>query len=127
MDLYAVLGIPKDADELAIRTAYRLLARRYHPDTGSGSSPEKFREVAEAYETLIDPARRHGYDLSLPRVAATSGAAPVRVEPTFQYPQHPDSTWRRYPASAAEPIDLFAELLRAMEQDTLFLLRRRRW
>jgi len=78
MDFYGILGIPKDADQDTIRSAYRILARRYHPDRGAGSSTEKFRQVAEAYETLIDPGRRQGYDLSNmpPRRAAA-----VRVEP----------------------------------------------
>jgi curved DNA-binding protein CbpA len=78
MNLYVVLGISRDADDETIRSAYRILARRYHPDRGAGSSAEKFRQVNEAYETLIDPESRQSYDLSLqwaqPRV-------PVRVEP----------------------------------------------
>jgi DnaJ-class molecular chaperone len=65
MNFYAVLGIPRDADEQAIRSAYRILALRFHPDRGAGSSTEKFRQVTEAYETLIDSASRHAHDLSL--------------------------------------------------------------
>ena len=65
MNFYAVLGISRNADEEAIRGAYRMLARRYHPDRGAGSCPEKFREVHEAYKTLIDGRSRHAYDLSL--------------------------------------------------------------
>ena len=65
MNFYAVLGIPRNADDEAIRRAYRILVRRYHPDLGIGSSAEKFRQVREAYETLIDPASRHSYDRSL--------------------------------------------------------------
>jgi molecular chaperone DnaJ len=68
MNFYTVLGIPRDAHEEMIRSAYRALARRYHPDRGSGSSPEKFRQVNEAYETLIHSARRQQYDLALRRV-----------------------------------------------------------
>jgi DnaJ-class molecular chaperone len=45
-----------------IRTAFRTLARRYHPDAGSGSSAQRFREVVEAYETLSDPIQRRRYD-----------------------------------------------------------------
>jgi curved DNA-binding protein CbpA len=78
MNCYAVLGIPRDADEETIRTAYRGLARRYHPDRGAGSSAEKFRQAREAYETLIDPGARRLYDLSL---RWAEGRAPVRVEP----------------------------------------------
>ncbi len=78
MNLYAILGIARDADDETIRSAYRILARRYHPDRGAGSSAEKFRQVNEAYETLIDPGSRHSYDLSL---QWTQRHAPVRVEP----------------------------------------------
>jgi len=65
MNFYEILGIPIDANEASIRQAYRILARRFHPDKGAGSSTEKFRQVTEAYETLIDPGRRHGYDMSV--------------------------------------------------------------
>lgn len=78
MNFYAILGVPRDADEEMIRSAYRLLARRYHPDRGVGSCSEKFREVKEAYETLIDSGSRHAYDLSLLRAESPIS---VRVEP----------------------------------------------
>jgi curved DNA-binding protein CbpA len=78
MNFYAVLGISRDADDEAIRSAYRILARRYHPDRGAGSSAEKFRQVNEAYETLIDPGSRQSYDLSL---QWAQPPVPARVEP----------------------------------------------
>jgi curved DNA-binding protein CbpA len=78
MNFYAVLGIPRDADDEAIRNAYRILVRRYHPDRGIGSSAEKFRQVREAYETLMDPVSRRSYDVSL-RTSAIDAA--VRIEP----------------------------------------------
>src|SRR2546430_12275051 len=56
MNYYEVLCVPDNSDDGTIRSAFRRLARRYHPDVGTGSSPEKFRELAEAYETLIDRA-----------------------------------------------------------------------
>jgi DnaJ-class molecular chaperone len=91
MNFYVVLGISRDADDEAIRRAYRMLARRYHPDQGVGSSAEKFRQVREAYETLIDPASRRSYDLSLQR--ATYPRA-IRIETTVAqsrplYREHP--------------------------------------
>ena len=58
MDYYVVLGIAEDADEETIRSAFRALARRYHPDVGAGSSPVQFQRAREAYETLVDPERR---------------------------------------------------------------------
>jgi len=78
MNFYVVLGIPPDADEETIRNAYRILARRYHPDRGAGSSAEKFRQVNEAYETLVDSGSRHAYDLSL---ESAKRPPTVRVEP----------------------------------------------
>jgi curved DNA-binding protein CbpA len=57
-----VLGIAEDADDEMIRSAFRALARRYHPDVGAGSSLAEFKRVREAYETLVDPERRRRYD-----------------------------------------------------------------
>jgi DnaJ-class molecular chaperone len=65
MDYYVVLGIAEDADEEMIRSAFRALARRYHPDVGAGSSPVEFQRAREAYETLVDPERRRLYDRQL--------------------------------------------------------------
>ena len=65
MNYYVVLGIVEDADEDTIRSAFRALARRYHPDVGAGSSPVEFQRAREAYETLADPERRRRYDRQL--------------------------------------------------------------
>jgi len=62
-DYYQVLGVPRDADEATIKNAFRRLARRYHPDTSTEpDGPERFREIAEAYGVLSDPAKRASYD-----------------------------------------------------------------
>ena len=45
MDYYVVLGIAEDADEETVRSAFRALARRYHPDVGAGSSPIEFQRA----------------------------------------------------------------------------------
>jgi len=60
VDLYAVLGVPRDANPAAIRRAYRSKARRAHPD--GGGSAESFEQIKTAYDTLIDEARRRRYD-----------------------------------------------------------------
>jgi curved DNA-binding protein CbpA len=65
MNHYVVLGIAEDADEETIRSAFRALARRYHPDVGAGSSPVEFQRAREAYEALADPERRRLYDRQL--------------------------------------------------------------
>ena len=62
MNYYVVLGIAEDADDEMIRSAFRALARRYHPDVGAGSSLVEFQRAREAYETLVDPERRRRYD-----------------------------------------------------------------
>jgi len=64
---YDVLGLPFDADSETIHRAYRHLVRKYHPDVGAGSSPEKFRQLTEAYQTLSDPQQRAVYDKELHR------------------------------------------------------------
>jgi curved DNA-binding protein len=62
-DYYEVLGVPRDADQDAIRRAYRKLARQYHPDLNADSDAEdRFKELGEAYEVLSDPEKRERYD-----------------------------------------------------------------
>ncbi|HKO88820.1 MAG TPA: DnaJ C-terminal domain-containing protein [Burkholderiales bacterium] len=62
-DYYAILGVERGADEDAIKKAYRKLARKYHPDVSKESgAEEKFKEVAEAYQTLSDKEKRAAYD-----------------------------------------------------------------
>lgn len=64
-DYYEVLGVGRTASAEEIKRAYRRLARRYHPDANPDdpAAEEKFKEVAEAYAVLADPAQRRDYDL----------------------------------------------------------------
>ena len=63
-DYYKILGVNKDAGEKEIRSAYRKLARKYHPDVnpGDNAAEEKFKEINEANEVLSDPEKRKKYD-----------------------------------------------------------------
>lgn len=62
-DYYAILGVKRDASADDIKGAYRRLARKYHPDVSKEKdAEEKFKEMAEAYETLKDPEKRAAYD-----------------------------------------------------------------
>src|SRR5579864_1973220 len=63
-DYYAVLGVPRTASEKDIKTAYRKLARKHHPDVNPGDkkSESLFKEIGEAYSVLSDPEKRKKYD-----------------------------------------------------------------
>ena len=59
-DYYSILGITKNATESEIKTAYRKLAKKHHPDRGGNTT--KFQEIQEAYSVLSDPKKRQQYD-----------------------------------------------------------------
>ena len=63
-DYYEVLGVSKDADDAALKKAYRTLAKKYHPDANPGDkeAEKKFKEASEAYSVLSDPQKRQQYD-----------------------------------------------------------------
>ena len=63
-DYYEVLGVGRDADDAAIKKAYRALAKKYHPDMnpGDADAEKKFKEASEAYAVLSDPDKRRQYD-----------------------------------------------------------------
>lgn len=63
-DYYEVLGVDKNADDAALKKAYRVLAKKYHPDMNPGDTEaeKKFKEASEAYAVLSDPEKRRQYD-----------------------------------------------------------------
>ena len=63
-DHYEVLGVDKNADEASIKKAYRVLAKKYHPDMNPGDKDAevKFKEASEAYAILSDPEKKRQYD-----------------------------------------------------------------
>src|SRR5260370_2689304 len=63
-DYYELLGVARKASAKDIRTAFRKLARKYHPDLNPGdkSAEEKFKQLQEAYDLLSDTKKRQRYD-----------------------------------------------------------------
>ena len=79
-DYYRILGVDRKADAKTIKSAYRKLARKHHPDVSKNAgAADKFKEINEAYEVLSDPEKRHRYDTLGPdwqRYAQPSGGQP---------------------------------------------------
>ncbi|XP_076898704.1 uncharacterized protein LOC143552017 [Bidens hawaiensis] len=83
--LYEVLGVGVGADTVAVKTAYRRLARVLHPDVGScESSADEFMKVHSAYLMLVDPEKRAAYDRSLVSPVRVSGGYRTRRWETDQ-------------------------------------------
>src|SRR3972149_302326 len=62
-DYYKILGVDRSADDKAIKSAYRRLARKHHPDVArTKDAAERFKEIGEAYEVLSAPEKRRRYD-----------------------------------------------------------------
>ena len=74
---YAILGVTPDSDDAAILAAYRLLARRFHPDLAGEAATERMIRVNAAFERLRTPARRAEYDRELEH----NGGVPTPLRP----------------------------------------------
>jgi len=77
---YMILGVPRTESPGGIRSAYRDLARRLHPDVAGEQATHAFQELSEAYDVLSDPQRRREYNDKLRRAEGGDGV-PVRVGP----------------------------------------------
>lgn len=85
-DYYEVLGVAKEADEQALKSAYRKLALKYHPDRNPGNkeAEEKFKEAAEAYGVLTDAQKRAAYDrFGHQGLQGGAGGGPAGFDPTI--------------------------------------------
>ncbi|MGC4082965.1 MAG: DnaJ domain-containing protein [Vicinamibacterales bacterium] len=106
MDFYFLLGVDREASLVEIKRAYKRLARKYHPDINPGDrqAEQQFRQIAEAYETLIDPDRRQRYD--------TAGSTGVNVDTASFGFEGFDFSVRVSGDAAPTFGDLFAEVFR---------------
>lgn len=95
-DLYLILGVARDASPSAIRSAFRALAKRHHPDRAGPQGAGRFAEIRSAYETLSDAVARRAYDDELSRGDAppawpspgrATSAEPLRPEGRRAAPQ----------------------------------------
>jgi molecular chaperone DnaJ len=110
-DFYIVLGLDREATLGDIKRAYKRLARRFHPgiNPGDRTAAAEFRRIAEAYETLSDPDRRHRYDTTGPLREAER--APAVGFEGFDFSVSVSG------AEAPTFGDLFADVLRARVAD----------
>jgi molecular chaperone DnaJ len=110
MDLYIILGLASGAKTADIQRAYRRLARRYHPDINPGDEAAKsmYRQICEAYETLVDPDRRREYDAAGARRSAPGSAS------TFEFSGF-DFSATAHGSQASTFTELFADVLHPMD------------
>lgn len=115
-DYYEILGVSRNATKEEIKQAYRRLAKKYHPDMNPENrkeAEEKFKEISEAYEVLMDDEKRKLYDLYGPEgVSQKFGPSGF----TWEHFTHADE-WRDIFGSSFDPFDF---LRRFFEEETIF-------
>jgi curved DNA-binding protein len=106
-DYYAILGLSRGASDDEIKRAYRKLARKYHPDVSKeAGAEEKFKEVAEAYQTLKDPDKRAAYD----QLGSHRSGEEFRPPPDWQQQWQGGFADTPFSAEQMDLSDLFAHL-----------------
>jgi curved DNA-binding protein len=112
-DYYQILDIDRSATQDAVKTAYRKLARKYHPDINREAGAEdKFKELGEAYEVLKDTKKRAAYDqLGAEWKSGQNFEAPPQWDTGFKH------SGRRDGADRAEFSDFFETLFRREQGD----------
>ncbi|MDR2853370.1 MAG: DnaJ domain-containing protein [Burkholderiaceae bacterium] len=116
-DYYSALGVQRDASEEAIRTAYRKLARKYHPDVSKEPDADaRMRAVNEAYDVLRDKEKRAAYDALADRVARGGSAAQDGFEPPPGWDEGFEFHRGAGPADHADFSEFFSSLFGQAQQ-----------
>lgn len=122
-DYYAILGVKPDATGIEIKKAYRKLALRWHPDKNAdkAEAEKKFKELAEAYEVLSDPQKRHIFD--------TKGQAAFeeKFAPTDRFEHNFDPAFASFFSRAnssfsfraRDPMDIFANFFGSQQSSEM--------
>ncbi|MDA8243360.1 MAG: DnaJ domain-containing protein [Elusimicrobia bacterium] len=111
IDYYSVLGVPKTAGEAEIKSAYRKLALKHHPDRNQGNkaAESKFKEINEAYEVLSDPKKRALYDQYGKDWQAGAGAYGPGPGAGRQQRRGPGGFQYHYQSSGGQGFDQFGD------------------
>ncbi len=111
IDYYSVLGVSKTAGEAEIKSAYRKLALKHHPDRNQGNkaAESKFKEINEAYEVLSDPKKRALYDQYGKDWQAGAGAYGPGPGAGRQQRRGPGGFQYRYQSSGGQGFDQFGD------------------
>ena len=114
-DLYARLGVPRDASPEAIELAWRALLRRHHPDVAGPTALELAKRINVAHDWLSDPDLRHRYDSE--RSTGIRGGRPPRAGPDWATA----TPWRtvRRPPTTAERVATVVERIGRLTADEL--------
>jgi len=92
-DYYELLQLSPNADQDTIERVYRLMAKKYHPDSAAGGDEEKFKCVSDAFRVLSDPVKRAGYDANYER-RRTERLHVLYAQSGYQEPQEDRSVQR---------------------------------
>ena len=115
-DLYAVLGVDRNADDKKLKSAYRKLAKKYHPDANPGDkdAEQKFKDVGEAYAILSDPEKRKLYDMygyaAFDGTGGPAGGAGAGGPGSYQYYSSGGDGYRSFHFSGQDAEDLFRSM-----------------
>ena len=115
-DLYAVLGVDRSADDKKLKSAYRKLAKKYHPDANPGdkNAEQKFKDVGEAYAILSDPEKRKLYDTygyaAFDGTGGPAGGAGAGGPGGYQYYSSGGDGYQSFHFSGQDAEDLFRSM-----------------